>query len=176
MLEPEGVGAAIMSTVAQITTRRPEEPPKSDEQRCREEDEETAFRRKEAPLHRAHLAWEIWCKNIKSREGGLTALEGDLRKALGRSFLRWEKDNVKGTTASVTSILLNVVEKALSRPDRPRSRLLVILCTNTQALSSMCLQIFCRLSTELSDSRNHLRGMAGGEDANRLRIHFRFFR
>ena len=41
------------------------------------------------------------CKNIKSREGGLTALEGDLRKALGRSFLRWEKDNVKGTKASV---------------------------------------------------------------------------
>ena len=37
----------------------------------------------------------------KSREGGLSALEGDLRKALGRSFLRWEKDNVKGTKASV---------------------------------------------------------------------------
>jgi hypothetical protein len=30
-----------------------------------------------------------------SREGGLSALEGDLRKALGRSFLRWEKDRVK---------------------------------------------------------------------------------
>ena len=30
-----------------------------------------------------------------SREGGLSALEGDLRKALGRSFLRWEKDKMK---------------------------------------------------------------------------------
>jgi hypothetical protein len=29
-----------------------------------------------------------------SREGGLSALEGDLRKALGRSFLRWEKDKM----------------------------------------------------------------------------------
>jgi hypothetical protein len=38
-------------------------------------------------------------KNKESREGGLSALEGDLRKALGRSFLRWEKDNVKGTKA-----------------------------------------------------------------------------
>jgi hypothetical protein len=28
----------------------------------------------------------------KSRDKGVTALEGDLRKALGRSFLRWEKD------------------------------------------------------------------------------------
>src|SRR5689334_22528076 len=44
-------------------------------------------------------------KNKESREGGLTALEGDLRKALGRSFLRWEKDHVKGTTASVGTAL-----------------------------------------------------------------------
>jgi len=36
-------------------------------------------------------------KNIKSRDGGVSALEGDLRKALGRNFLRWEKDNVKET-------------------------------------------------------------------------------
>jgi hypothetical protein len=36
-------------------------------------------------------------KQKKSRDRGVTALEGDLRKALGRSFLRWEKDNVKGT-------------------------------------------------------------------------------
>ena len=40
-----------------------------------------------------------WCKNKESREGGLSALEGDLRKALGRSFLRWEKDKVKESAA-----------------------------------------------------------------------------
>jgi hypothetical protein len=40
-----------------------------------------------------------WDEQKKSREGGLTALEGDLRKALGRNFLRWEKDNVRRTTA-----------------------------------------------------------------------------
>ena len=33
-------------------------------------------------------------KKKESRKGGLPALEGDLRKALGRSFLRWEKDNM----------------------------------------------------------------------------------
>jgi hypothetical protein len=36
----------------------------------------------------------------KSRDIGVTALEGDLRKALGRSFLRWEKDTDKGKAAS----------------------------------------------------------------------------
>jgi hypothetical protein len=38
----------------------------------------------------------------KKREprGNLSALEGDLRKALGRSFLRWEKDKVKKTTTT----------------------------------------------------------------------------
>ena len=40
-------------------------------------------------------------KNKREPRGGVSALEGDLRKALGRSFLRWEKDNVKGTKASV---------------------------------------------------------------------------
>jgi hypothetical protein len=47
----------------------------------------------------------------KSREKGLSALEGDLRKALGRSFLRWEKDNMKGTSDSVYSYLHNLLKK-----------------------------------------------------------------
>ena len=54
------------------------------------------------------------CKNKKSREGGLSALEGDLRKALGRSFLRWEKDNVKGTNASVC-LGIQIVLRKLSQ-------------------------------------------------------------
>jgi hypothetical protein len=47
--------------------------------------------------------------------GGLTALEGDLRKALGRSFLRWEKDNVKGTKRSMLGT--GMVKKTFSRLD-----------------------------------------------------------
>ncbi len=57
----------------------------------------------------------IGAKNIKSREGGLTALEGDLRKAWGRSFLRWEKDNVKGTKLPLLGT--GMVKKTFSRLD-----------------------------------------------------------
>jgi len=46
-------------------------------------------------------SWSWRQKQKKSRDRGVTALEGDLRKALGRNFLRREKDNVEGTEASV---------------------------------------------------------------------------